>query len=73
MTDSRLCEVFISMQINVYIFYLHILLFLTDRVSSFGRYELTDDSIFLAEALVFVRLHRPHVLQVDCGQEKQRV
>lgn len=40
----------------------------TNRVPCLGRYELTDDAVLLAEALVFIRLHCPHVLQVDCGQ-----
>lgn len=39
----------------------------TDRVPRLGRYELADEAVLLAEPLVFVSLHCPHVLQVDCG------
>lgn len=40
----------------------------TNRVPRLGRYKLTDEAVLLAETLVFVSLHCPHVLQVDCGQ-----
>lgn len=44
----------------------------TNRVPRLGRHKLADEAVLLAEALVFIRLHCPHVLQVDCGQNTAR-
>lgn len=41
----------------------------TNRVSRLCWNKLAEEAVLLAEPLVFVSLHRPHVLQVDCGRK----
>lgn len=41
----------------------------TNRVSRLCWNKLAEEAVLLAEPLVFVSLHRPHVLQVDCRRK----